>query len=179
MGVAVEVLVLGEGREAAVHEALSAAERNSSWVIIDKLHLGTPKFLRDLRLQLQRIHKARGEWMSWREKNYFLHIYSRHVLNASFLVQYFVEYILWLLDLFFYIFKSTLILHGFAIKKLRNPNLIAWLFLITNIFFNISDKISSSQNMLWYCLISFSIVYERTLLPKSLAFMLNLGNYKT
>lgn len=74
MGVAVEVLVLGEGREAAVHEALSAAERNSSWVIIDKLHLGTPKFLRDLRLQLHRIHKARGEWMSWREKNYFLHI---------------------------------------------------------------------------------------------------------
>ena len=53
---------MGEGREAAAHEALETAERDNSWVIVENLHLGTKKFFRDLRLQLHRLQKARGKY---------------------------------------------------------------------------------------------------------------------
>ena len=52
---------MGEGRETAVQEAIDSAERENSWVVIDKLHLGNEKFFRDLRFQLQRLSKARGQ----------------------------------------------------------------------------------------------------------------------
>ena len=62
LGVAVEVVEITDGGELEVLDALSAAERNHSWVVLNKLHLATSHFLEELKYHLQRMAIAKGEF---------------------------------------------------------------------------------------------------------------------
>ena len=54
-------VMIGDGCEFAVEEALHQAEKNDHWVVVEGLHLAPPGFFLTLRHHLQRIHKSRGQ----------------------------------------------------------------------------------------------------------------------
>ncbi len=56
-----ESVTIGEGRENSVFETLDLADRDNKWVVINGIHLATPKLLQQLRYHLQHLAKVNGE----------------------------------------------------------------------------------------------------------------------
>ena len=59
-GAKLEHIVMGEGQEIPIIDALEAADREGGWVLVDQIHLASDTFLKELRYHLHRIAKARG-----------------------------------------------------------------------------------------------------------------------
>jgi hypothetical protein len=61
VNIEVERVMIGDGSEFAVEDALHQADKSDRWVIIQGLHLAPQEFFVTLRHHLQRIHKSRGQ----------------------------------------------------------------------------------------------------------------------
>ena len=57
----VDVVVMGDGSEDTVIDAIHAAEREATWLVIDQLHLTSDSFFKQLGYHLHRIAKSRGQ----------------------------------------------------------------------------------------------------------------------
>ncbi|XP_070202269.1 uncharacterized protein [Littorina saxatilis] len=60
VNITVERVMVGDGSEYAVEEALHQADKNDTWLVVEGLHLAPPEFFPTLRQHLQRIHKSRA-----------------------------------------------------------------------------------------------------------------------
>ena len=60
--VSIDVIVMGEGSEETAIDAIHAAEREDTWLVIDQLHLTSDSFFKQLGYHLHRIAKSNSKF---------------------------------------------------------------------------------------------------------------------